>query len=223
MSESLLGRARERGVVEVRIHNLRDWSAEDRHRTVDDRPFGGGPGMVIQAEPIFRALKAICVEGVKFFGKKAKPHVIYLSPQGRVLTQARAGALSQRPWILLLCGHYEGIDERAMRWIDEEISIGDYVLTGGELPAMVLSDTVMRLVPGVVKEPGSLAEESFQDGRLDYPQYTRPAVWKGQKVPSVLLSGDHRAIREWRSAQARAVTRKKRPDLVRGVSVRRKR
>jgi len=176
--------------------------------------------MVLQAEPIYKALSAIRAQGAKIFGKKARPHVIYLSPQGRVLTQARATSFSKRPWIILLCGHYEGIDERAMRWIDEEISIGDYVLTGGELPAMVLADTVVRLVPGVVKEPGSLVEESFQDGRLDYPHYTRPARWKGQAVPSVLLSGDHRAIREWRAAQALKATRKKRPDL---LSLRRKR
>ena len=214
MSASLLGRARDRGIIKVRIHNLRDWSAQDRHRTVDDRPYGGGPGMVIQAEPIYKALKALQKEGARFFGKKAKPHVIYLSPQGRVLTQAFAASFSKRPWIILLCGHYEGIDARAMRWVDEEISIGDYVLTGGELPAMVLADTVMRLVPGVVKEPGSLVEESFQGARLDFPHYTRPMAWKGQKVPAVLLSGDHTAIRAWRDAQALKATRKKRPDLL---------
>jgi len=214
MSESLLGRACERRIIEVRIHNLRDWSADDRHRTVDDRSYGGGPGMVIQAEPIFKALKAIGAEGAKVFGKKLKPHVVYLSPQGRVLTQARAKCLSGKPWLIFLCGHYEGIDERAMRWVDEEISIGDYVLTGGELPAMVLADTVLRLVPGVVKELGSLAEESFQQGQLDYPHYTRPAVWRGQKVPPVLLSGDHAEIRRWRKTQALKATRAKRPDLL---------
>jgi len=179
MSESLLGRARERQVIDVRIHNLRDWSADNRHRTVDDRSYGGGPGMVIQAEPIYKALKAIGADGARIFGKKLKPHVVYLSPQGRVLTQARAKSLSEKPWLIFLCGHYEGIDERAMRWVDEEVSIGDYVLTGGEIPAMVLADTVLRLVPGVVKEPGSLAEESFQRATLDYPHYTRPAVWRG--------------------------------------------
>lgn len=183
MSESLLGRARDRGVLEVRIHNLRDWSADDRHRTVDDRPYGGGPGMLLQAEPIYQALSALKKDGAKNFGKKIKPHVIYLSPQGRVLTQSAAASLAKRPWIILLCGHYEGIDERIMGWVDQEISIGDYVLTGGELPAMVLADTVIRLVPGVIKDPESLVQESFQDGRLDYPHYTRPAVWKGKKVP----------------------------------------
>jgi tRNA (guanine37-N1)-methyltransferase len=214
MSESLLGRARKRKVLEIQIHNLRDWTDDQRHRKIDDRSYGGGPGMVIQAEPIYKALKAIQASGARIF-KKTKPYVIYLSPQGRVLTQAKATSLSKRPWIILLCGHYEGIDERAMRLIDEEISIGDYVLMGGELPAMVLAETVARLVPGVVKEPGSLAEDSFQEGRLDYPHYTRPAVWKGEKVPAVLLSGDHLVIRKWRLAQALAATKKKRPDLLR--------
>jgi tRNA (guanine37-N1)-methyltransferase len=223
MSESLLGRAGKRGIIDIRIHNLRDWSPEERHRKIDDRPYGGGPGMVIQAEPISKALRAIKTLGAKFFGKKVKPHVIYLSPQGRVLTQAHAASLSKQPWIILLCGHYEGIDERAISLLDEEVSIGDYVLTGGELPAMVLADVVARLVPGVVKEPGSLAEESFQEGRLDYPHFTRPAVWKGKRVPAVLLSGDHPAIRKWRLAQANLATRKKRPELLRQTFVRRKR
>ncbi len=221
MTESLLGRARARGLVDLRVHNLRDWAADERHRTVDDRPYGGGPGMVIQAEPIFKALKAIRTEGAKVFGKKRKPYVVYLSPQGKVLTQACAASLSVEPWIVLLCGHYEGVDERAMALVDEEISIGDYVLTGGEIPAMVLADAVVRLVPGVVKEAGSLQEESFQNGRLDYPHYTRPAVWKGVPVPHVLLSGDHAAIRAWRLQQAELATRNKRPDLVR-VTLRRK-
>jgi tRNA (guanine37-N1)-methyltransferase len=175
--------------------------------------------MVIQAEPIFKALQAVGADGARFFGKKIKPHVIYLSPQGKVLTQKRAQGLSEKSWLVFLCGHYEGIDERIMGWIDEEISIGDYVLTGGEIPAMVLADTVLRLVPGVVKDPGSLAEESFQEGRLDFPHYTRPAVWRKQKVPSTLLSGDHAAIRNWREKQALQATRIKRPDL---LKVRRK-
>ena len=215
MSESLLGRARERGVIEVRIHNLRDWSADERHHKVDDRPYGGGPGMVIQAEPILRALQAIGAEGAKVFKKKAEPYVIYLSPQGRILTQTSAGRLSKRPWVVLLCGHYEGIDERIAEWIDEEISIGDYVLTGGELPAMVLADTVLRLVPGVVKEPGSLTSKSHFRRTGWIIRITRgPAVWKGKKVPAILLSGDHAAIRQWRAAQALKATKKKRPDLL---------
>ena len=223
LSESLLGRAQKRGLVDIQIHNLRDWSTDLRRRTVDDRPFGGGPGMVIQAEPIDRALRAVRALGAKRFGRKVRPHVIYLSPQGQVLTQAHADSLSRRPWLILLCGHYEGIDERAMRGVDEEISIGDYVLTGGEIPAMVLADAVVRLVPGVVKDPGSLIEESFQAGRLDYPHYTRPAAWKGQNVPGVLLSGDHLAIKRWRHAKAHFATRKKRPDLIRAPISGRKR
>lgn len=222
MSESLLGRARDRGVIDVRIHNLRDWSGDVRHRKVDDRPYGGGPGMVLQAEPIFEALKAVRAQGTKVFGKKSKPYVIYLSPQGPVLTQAVAQSLTQRPWLVFLCGHYEGVDERAMLWVDEEVSIGDYVLTGGELPAMVLADAVLRWIPGVVKEPESLAEESFQEGRLDYPHYTRPAVWRGEKVPAVLLSGDHSAVRTWRRDQALKATRQKRPDLLRVLKGRKK-
>ncbi len=222
MSESLLGRARKRGLVEVRVHNLRDWSGDLRHHAVDDRPYGGGPGMVIQAEPIYQALKALGAGGAKLFGKKAKPHVVYLSPQGKALTQAIAARLSKRPWVTLLCGHYEGIDERMKGLIDEEISIGDYVLTGGEIPAMVLADVIVRLVPGVVKEPGSIAEESFQHGRLDYPHYTRPSVWRGQSVPAVLLSGDHAAIKRWREARSLEGTRKKRPDLLKSFSVARR-
>ena len=215
MSESLLGRAGDRGIIKIRIHNLRDWSGDKRHHTVDDRPYGGGPGMVIQMEPIFKALKALRADGAKVFGNKVKPHVIYLSPQGTLLTQAKAASLAKRPWVILLCGHYEGIDERAMRWLDEEISIGDYVLTGGEIPAMVLADVVARLVPGVVKESASIAEESFQGRHLDYPHFTRPSVWKSHKVPAVLLSGDHAAIQKWRAARALEATRKKRPDLLR--------
>ena len=216
MTESLLGKARRRGLLDLRIHNLRDWSV-DKHHTIDDRPFGGGPGMVIQVEPIFQALKALQGEGAKVF-KKVRPYVIYLSPQGEAFTQATAEELAEKPWVILLCGHYEGIDERALAFVDEEISIGDYVLTGGEIPAMVLADAVARLIPGVVKEPQSLTEESFQKGRLDYPHFTRPALWRGKKVPAVLLSGDHQAIAQWRAAQALLATRRKRPDLFKKTS-----
>jgi tRNA (guanine37-N1)-methyltransferase len=209
LTESLLGRARKRGLIDLRIHDLRDFTEDVRHRTIDDRPFGGGAGMVLQAEPVYRALKKIRAS------KKGpgKPYVIFLSPQGSVLTQANAQTLSQKPWLILICGHYEGIDERLMRWIDAEISIGDYVLTGGELPAMVLADVVLRWVPGVVKEAESLRNDSFQQDRLDHPHYTRPALWRGQRVPAVLLSGDHEQIRAWRSEMARQTTLKKRPDL----------
>jgi tRNA (guanine37-N1)-methyltransferase len=210
MSASLLGRARERGVIDVRIVNLRDFSADLKHHKVDDRPYGGGPGMVMQAEPIYKALKSIRAK------KRQKPFVIYMSPQGRPLTQKLAHELAERAWIVILCGHYEGIDERIMGLIDAEVSIGDYVLTGGELPAMVLADTVLRLVPGVVKEAGSIAQDSFQDGRLDYPHFTRPAVWRGKKVPAVLLSGHHDAIAAWRREMSLKATRLKRPDLLKG-------
>lgn len=220
MSESLLGRARNNGLIDLRIHQLRDWAKQDRHRTVDDRPYGGGPGMVIQAEPIYQAFESIRASGAKRFGKKASPWRIYLSPQGKVLTQAKAEALSRKPWVALLCGHYEGIDERAQSLIDEEVSIGDFVLTGGELPAMLLAEAMIRLVPGVVKESDSIHQDSFQQGLLDHPHYTRPADWRGKKVPPVLLSGDHQKVAEWRHQQAVAATRKKRPDLLK-VSSRR--
>jgi tRNA (guanine37-N1)-methyltransferase len=215
LTQSLLGKARQNGLIDLRIHDLRDYSA-DKHRKIDDRPFGGGPGMVLQAEPIYQALKAVRANGKR----GAKPRVIYLSPQGRVLTQKRAQEIAESAWIILVCGHYEGIDERVSRWIDEEVSIGDYVLTGGELPAMVLADAVLRWVPGVVKEMESVRSDSFQNGLLDYPHYTRPALWRGKKVPPVLLSGDHEQIRQWRSEQARKATIKKRPDLVNLPSVR---
>lgn len=214
MSQSLLGRARKNGLIDVRIHNLRDYSTDERRHTVDDRPYGGGAGMVIQAEPIFKALQKIRASKSPVLSKKQKPHVIYLSPQGRLLTQGRARTLARHPWIVMLCGRYEGVDERAMKWMDEEISIGDYVLTGGELPAMVVADTVMRLIPGVVKEADSIANDSFQNGLLDYPHYTRPAVWRGRKVPAVLLSGNHERIKIWRAKQAKSMTAKKRPDLL---------
>jgi tRNA (guanine37-N1)-methyltransferase len=210
MSQSLLGRARANHLIDVRIHNLRDYSTDDKHHKVDDRPYGGGAGMVLQAEPIHLAIKAVRASGKK----NGKPYVIYLSPQGRVLNQAAAAALVKKPWLVLVCGHYEGIDERAMSLIDEEISVGDYVLTGGELPAMVLADVVLRLVPGVVKESDSIANDSFQKRLLDHPHYTRPATWRKHEVPAVLLSGNHQKIEAWRAEQARAATKKKRPDLL---------
>jgi tRNA (guanine37-N1)-methyltransferase len=210
MTRSLLGRARDNGLIDLRIHDLRKFSPDLRHKTVDDRPFGGGAGMVLQAEPVYRALKSLRSSSR---GKK-RPYVVYMSPQGQRLSQSVAQRLSERPWLVLICGHYEGIDERLMGSIDAEVSIGDYVLTGGELPAMVLSDVVLRLVPGVVKESESIRNDSFQGNQLDYPHYTRPAVWRGKKVPAVLLSGNHEQIRAWRQKQAAAATLKKRPDLV---------
>lgn len=210
LTESLLGKAKEKGLLDLRIHNLRDFSEDPKHHAVDDRPYGGGAGMVIQAEPIYKALQSL----VKSRKRGTQPYVIFLSPQGRVLRQKVAQELVQRPWLVLLCGHYEGIDERIMRWVDEEISMGDVVLTGGEIPAMALADAVVRLIPGVVKESDSILHDSFQNGLLDHPHYTRPAVWRRQGVPAVLLSGDHAAIKAWRQQQAKAATMKKRPDLL---------
>jgi tRNA (guanine37-N1)-methyltransferase len=212
LSESLIGKARERGLVDLRIVNLRDFSADEKHKTVDDRPYGGGAGMVIQAEPVYQALKSVGAATKR--KSKTRPYVIYLSPQGKKLTQQLAGDLVKRPRLVLLCGHYEGIDERVMDFVDVEVSVGDVVLTGGELPAMVVADAVIRLIPGVVKEAESIAQDSFQAGLLDYPHYTRPAKWRGRTVPDVLLSGNHKNIREWRMKRAREVTLRKRPDLL---------
>lgn len=209
MTESLIGHARKKALLNIRIHDLRRWSDDPRHQKVDDRPFGGGAGMLIQAEPIYQALKAL--GGMK---KKIKPWVIYLSPQGKPLTQSKVKNLGKKKHIVLICGHYEGIDERVMDWVDEEISIGDYVLTGGEIPAMVLIDAIGRLQKGVVGDPESIENESFTEKILDYPHYTRPRRWRGKDVPAVLLSGHHKKIVEWRKKAALKSTKKKRPDLL---------
>lgn len=208
LEESLIGRAREKKLLDIRVHSLRKWSDDPRHQKVDDRPFGGGAGMVIRPEPIYRALKELGT------GKRSKVWVVYLSPQGRVLTQKRACELSKKKRLILLCGHYEGIDERVMEWVDEEVSIGDYVLTGGELPAMVLTDAVARFVPGVVGDPQSLVQESFMNGRLDHPQFTRPREWRKRDVPEELLSGDHKKIAAWREKEGLRQTKSKRPELL---------
>jgi tRNA (guanine37-N1)-methyltransferase len=207
LSSALLGKASERGLVDVHVHDLRDHTT-DRHRQVDDEPYGGGPGMVLKPEPLFAAVEAIREEA------DGRPHVILLSPQGRVLTQAVARELAAEPWLVLLCGRYEGVDERVAEHVaDEEVSVGDYVLAGGEAAALVLVDAVARLVPGVVGEPDSVERESFEDGRLDHPHYTRPAEFRGWKVPEVLLSGHHAEIERWRRAQAERRTHERRPDL----------
>ncbi|MGH2760086.1 MAG: tRNA (guanosine(37)-N1)-methyltransferase TrmD [Actinomycetota bacterium] len=206
---ALLGKAGARGLVDVRVHDLREHST-NRHRKVDDEPFGGGPGMVMTAEPFFRAVGAIAPDR-----KPDDPRVVLLSPQGRRLTQSIVGELAAVPWIVLLCGRYEGVDERvATELVDEELSIGDYVLAGGEAAAAAVVDAVARLVPGVVGEPDSVEGESFEDGRLDHPHYTRPADFQGHEVPPVLLSGDHAAIVRWRREQAERRTRERRPDLL---------
>lgn len=205
LSASIVGRARGAGLLEVAFINPRDFT-EDRHKTVDDRPFGGGAGMVLMAEPVYRALKRVRRRGSR---------VVCLSPQGRRFDQALARELSAARHLVLVCGHYEGIDERVLEFVDDEVSIGDFVLTGGEIPAMAVVDAVARLVPGVLAKKDAALQESFSEGLLDFPQFTRPRIWRRRAVPDVLLSGDHRRIDEWRrEAQLRA-TRRKRPDLLR--------
>jgi tRNA (guanine37-N1)-methyltransferase len=208
LSEGVVARARARGLVDIRARNLRDYT-DDRHRTVDDVPFGGGPGMVMKAEPIFRAVDAIGAE------RGTPSAVILLSPQGRRFTQAIAGRLSRLERLVLICGRYEGVDERiADALATDELSIGDYVLTGGELPALVVIDAVARLVPGVVGDAGSVDADSFARGLLDHPHYTRPAVLRGLAVPPVLLSGHHEEIARWRRACRVRRTLARRPDLI---------
>jgi tRNA (guanine37-N1)-methyltransferase len=209
LNESIIKRAQEKGLAKILVHDLRDYS-KDKHRKIDDRPFGGGPGMVFGPEPIFEAIKRL-----KTKGKRPKTMVILLSPQGKALNQKLAQKLSKNKHLILICGHYEGIDERVRQYlVDEEVSIGDYVLTGGELPAMVVVDAVIRLIPGVLGDKDSSKSDSFCDSLLEYPQYTRPANFKGMKVPGILLSGDHQAIAKWRKEQAYKVTKKKRSDLL---------
>lgn len=204
LDESIVKRAREAGALELQIHNLRDWT-HDRHKTVDDRPFGGGPGMLLKPEPIFEAVEALKGEGTQ---------VILLCPQGRKFNQAVARELAGVGHVILVCGSYEGFDERIREALaDAELSIGDFVLTNGALPAMVVVDAVTRLLPGVLGDDQSSKEESFSDGLLEYPQYTRPAEFRGMKVPEVLLSGNHAEIAGWRMEQARQRTASRRPDL----------
>jgi tRNA (guanine37-N1)-methyltransferase len=209
LNESIIRRAQNKGKLKIHLHDLRDYTA-DKHRKVDDRPFGGGSGMVMRLEPIFNVVEHI---KSKVKGKDAK--VILLCPQGDKLTQKVCKRIAKYKHIILICGHYEGVDERVrLSLVDEEISIGDYVLTGGELPAMVLIDAVVRLIPGVLGNKNSLNFESFEGNLLEYPQYTRPAKFKGLCVPEVLLSGDHKKIEAWRKQQALRKTRLKRPDLL---------
>lgn len=208
LSSSIVGRARENGYVEINCHNIRDYTL-DKHNRVDDSPYGGGMGMIMQTQPIYDCFNHICEE------TGDKPYLIYMSPQGNVLTQNKVRQLSQMKNITLLCGHYEGVDERIIQEIvDEEISIGDYVLTGGELPALVLADSVARMIPGVLSDNECFEDESHYSGLLEYPQYTRPFEWHGKKVPDVLLSGHHANIEKWRHEQALERTLKKRPDMI---------
>ncbi|MBI3318925.1 MAG: tRNA (guanosine(37)-N1)-methyltransferase TrmD [Candidatus Omnitrophica bacterium] len=217
LGSSILKRAIAKGVAQVSVHDLRDWS-RDKHKKVDDRPYGGGPGMVMRPEPFFEAVAGI-KRRIANRRLRIKPHVILLAPQGEKLTQGKAEELSKRPWLILLCGHYEGVDERVRSHLaDEELSIGDYVLTGGELPAMVLIDSVARLLPGSLGDAASASEESFSGPLLEYPQYTRPPEYRGMKVPEVLRSGNAPKINEWRKLQALRWTLAQRPDLIDGSS-----
>lgn len=208
LSESIIGRARRSGAIEINCHQLRDF-AFDKHRRVDDSTYGGGMGMLMLAEPIALCFEHICEE----VGEK--PHFIYLSPKGKVLTQQKLKELSAHENICLLCGHYEGVDQRVLdMYVDEEISIGDYVLTGGELPALVLTDSLARLRPGVLSDDECFEMESHYDGLLEYPQYTKPKVWRGVDIPEVLFTGHHENIRKWRREQSVIVTAEKRPDML---------
>lgn len=204
IKQSIIGRAEEKNLIDINLINIRDFS-KDKHKKVDDTPYGGGAGMVIQADIVYDAIQSV---------NEPEAKVIYLSPQGKTLTQKKVQTLSQEKHLILLCGHYEGIDQRVIdEVVDEEISIGDYVLTGGEIPAMVLIDTVSRYVDGVLSKD-SILEESFASGLLEYPQYTRPEIFRGKRVPEVLLSGHHENIEKWRKEQSKIITLKKRPDLL---------
>ena len=205
LDESIIMRARKAGLLDLKIHQLRDWT-QDRHKTVDDRPFGGGPGMLMRPEPLFAAVENLRRESTK---------VILLTPSGRKFSQAIARELADQKDLLFVTGHYEGFDERVRENLaDDELSIGDYVLTNGALPAMVVIDAVTRLLPGVLGDDESSRDESFSQGLLEYPQYTRPAEFRGMKVPEVLLSGNHAEIEKWRCEQARLRTNAVRPDLL---------
>ncbi|HCJ65780.1 MAG TPA: tRNA (guanosine(37)-N1)-methyltransferase TrmD [Elusimicrobia bacterium] len=213
LDESIIKRAVEKGKVKIFIHNLRDFGI-GKHRICDDRPYGGGPGMVLKPEPIWRALKTI-----RRRAKSKKQKVILLSPQGKIFTQEKAKKLAQDKHLIFICGHYEGVDERICSLIDEQISIGDYILTGGEIPALVLVDSIVRLIPGVVGKKSSVVNESFSGQFLDYPQYTRPRVWQGKRVPLILFSGHQKKIASWRREQAIKNTCLRRPDLFTRISL----
>ena len=206
LQESILNKARIKGLVRIIVHDLREFT-QDKHKTADDKPYGGGAGMVMKVDPLVRAIEQVR-------RSDGEPRIILLSPQGVLFTQNAAQRLSTYQQIILVCGRYEGIDERILDFVDEEISIGDYVLSGGELPAMVVIDAVSRFVPGVVGDEASVREDSFANGLLKHPQYTRPPSFRGLNVPSVLLSGDHEQIRQWRRREALKKTAIRRPDLI---------
>ena len=208
LGESIVGRARKAGKIQVNCRQIREYT-NDKHRRVDDTPYGGGMGMVMQCEPIYNCYQAVCNE----IG--TKPHTIYMSPKGKIFTQQRAVELSQMENILIICGHYEGVDQRIIdKIVDEEISIGDYVLTGGEIPAMAVVDAIARMCDGVLSDEACFKDESIYSGLLEYPQYTRPEVWEGENVPAVLLSGHHKNIEKWRLEKSIEITAERRPDLL---------
>jgi len=218
LAQSIIKRAREAGLISIALHNIRDY-ATDKHRTTDDTPYGGGGGMIMKPEPIFATVEAI-LEDRELGGDHPSPPVLLLSPQGRLFTQEMAREFSKHPHLILICGHYEGVDERVRQHLaTDEISIGDYVLTGGEAPALVIVEAVTRLVPGVLGDPGATFEDSHAEGLLEYPHYTRPPVFRGHGVPEVLLSGDHAAVIRWRRQQALRRTWERRPDLLRKASL----
>ncbi len=213
LSESVIGRARKKGAVELECHQLRDF-AFDKHKRVDDSTYGGGMGMLMMAEPIALCFEDLC----ESLGKR--PHFIYMSPKGQVLTQKRVRELAGLDNIAILCGHYEGVDQRVLdELIDEEISIGDYVLTGGELPALVLTDSICRMIPGVLSDDLCFEDESHYSGLLEYPQYTKPSVWRGKAVPEVLLSGHHANIQQWRRENSLLETARLRPELLQSAEL----
>lgn len=208
LGESIIGRARKANKIQINCHQIREYT-HDKHRRVDDTPYGGGMGMVMQCDPIYNCYKAICDE------MTTKPHTIYMSPKGKIFTQQRAVQLSKMDNILIICGHYEGVDQRIIdKIVDEEISIGDYVLTGGEIPAMAVVDAIARMCDGVLSDEACFKDESIYSGLLEYPQYTRPEIWHDERVPEVLLSGHHKNIEKWRLEKSIEITSERRPDLL---------
>ncbi|MBD5159253.1 MAG: tRNA (guanosine(37)-N1)-methyltransferase TrmD [Ruminococcus sp.] len=208
LGESIVGRARRAGKIHINCRQIREYT-NDKHRRVDDTPYGGGMGMVMQCEPIYNCYQAVCNE------TGTKPHTIYMSPKGKIFTQQKAIELSKMENILIICGHYEGVDQRIIdKIVDEEISIGDYVLTGGEIPAMAVVDAIARMCDGVLSDELCFKDESIYSGLLEYPQYTRPEVWDGERVPAVLLSGHHKNIEKWRLEKSIEITAERRPDLL---------
>ncbi len=213
LGESIIKRAQDQGLLQIALHDLRDYT-HDKHRSVDDRPYGGGPGMVMKPEPIYEAVEVI---KASCRNHTSRCQTVLMSPRGKTLSPAIAKELSAIGHLIVICGHYEGIDERVMSLVDRSVSIGDYVLTGGELPAMVMIDALARFVPGVIGHEEATTEESFANGHLEYPHYTRPESFRGMQVPSVLLSGNHEEVAHWRKQQSVSVTGAVRPDLLKKI------